>query len=352
MNRRFGRSVAVAARASLIGGLSALGLLALSATAANADDGGQQGLLGSVTSVVEEVVAPSEAPSGVVGKVSDLDGGVSAVRLVAPVAGVVDSTLSQVPVVNNVLPADAVTSVTQPLLEPADTALSPVLTPVGEVIEPVLDVVNPVIDAVDPVLEVVDPIIEVIDPVVEVVDPVVDPIAPTAPEPAPVIDIDAPAGAAPSDPGADHHNNNFTDPDGVAGSESDASSSGSANGAVSGGTREKPAVAKSPAHGPVKVAFDSRHAPIAAAGIEHHVVEAPAFTITNGQTSTVLFGSLTGDTGTGGGSSGSTMSGGSGAADALTSFFNFGLSLMAFTQYGQSSELPLNPTFDPGSTPD
>lgn len=391
MSRRIGRSVAAVARVTLISGFGALGLLALSAGAASADDRIGPGLLGSVSSVVESVpssahsvvenaVAPlktvassdSSAPPSnqvvhlpqvteIASSVPALVNEASVARTVAPVTGVVDSTLSQVPVVSEVVPADTITSVTQPVLGTVDTAIDPVLPPVAEVLEPVTDlvdpIVDPVIDVVDPVIDVVDPVIDVVDPVTDVADPVhpgIDPVDPVNPVPEPVDVVQSPAPTVPFEPGTaggiisigDGARDNVTEPatDSRASSRLDAAVSDQANGPA--GSSKAPETVLSI----VRFADDYR-APVSSTGSAHHVAEAPGLAFMDGQAKVLVFDSSAGDAGLSASSSGSAGSGGSGAAESLSSY-DLVPSLAVSSQYGSSAALPLNPTFDPGSTPD
>lgn len=175
---RVRRSIASALRVSLISACGALGWLALSATAATADDGGESNLLGTISSVVEPLTATTQSsiqnatspvaaaveavvPAAILGsevpklrELPDIVGNLDASETVATVTGLVDSTLSQVPVVNRILPSDPTTAVTQPVLETVDLAVAPILPPVQQVLTPVVDAVEPV---AKPVSGVVDP---------------------------------------------------------------------------------------------------------------------------------------------------------------------------------------------------
>ncbi|MEE2522091.1 hypothetical protein V1639_08225 [Pseudarthrobacter sp. J75] len=157
MTARSLRSAAKALRLTLLGGFGALGWLALSAGIATADDGGQQGLLGPVTSVVESVAEPVR----------------STVRdAAAPLESAV-TTAAQAPIIASTVQAVDAPAVVQPVLDAVDPLVSPVLDPV---VDPVVSqVVNPVLVAVLPPLQEVTAPAE---PIVDVVLPILDPILP------------------------------------------------------------------------------------------------------------------------------------------------------------------------------
>lgn len=412
MSRRFGRSVAAVARTTLISGFGALGWLALSAGAASADERSEQGLLGPVSSVVtsgpssaqsvvEHAVAPLttvaspgvSAPSsnqvGHLPRVTEIASSVpavvsegSVVHTAAPVSGVVGSTLSQVPVVSDVVPADSITSFTQPLLETVDTAIAPVVPPVAGVLEPVTDLVDPVLDVVDPVVEVANPIVDhILDPVTDVVDPVIDPagpitdvidpvdpitdvidpvdpvidpVDPVDPAPEPVDVIQAPAPTDPSEPGTVGGVISIGDDaqDGVTESATSGSVSSRLDAALTDDTQKSAVAPKTPKTVLTEVRFaDDYRVYVSATGNAHRVAEAPGLAFMDGKATVLVFDSSAGDAGMGASSSGFTGSGGSGAAEALSSY-DLVPSLVGSLQYGSSAVLPLNPTFDPGSTPD
>lgn len=107
--------------------------------------------------------------------------------LLQPVIGAVDSTLAHVPVVNSLLPANTVGSVTAPVTQSVDRVesalsqlpvLGPVVTVVGAPVQGLTNnVVAPVLGVVDsvttPVLGAVD---QLANPVVTILAPVLDPI--------------------------------------------------------------------------------------------------------------------------------------------------------------------------------
>lgn len=107
--------------------------------------------------------------------------------LLQPVIGAVDSTLAHVPVVNGLLPANTVGSVTAPVTQGVDRVesalsqlpvLGPVVTAVGAPVQGITNnVVAPVLGVVDsvttPVLGAVD---QLTSPVVTILAPVLDPI--------------------------------------------------------------------------------------------------------------------------------------------------------------------------------
>lgn len=225
MSGRVRRSITTTVRVSLISVGGALGLLTLSAGTATADDvvSGHT-LTGSVASVVESVAAPVESlagellPSGpeasvpgtqgavqpsvadLVGSVPEVVGNLSAVETVAPLTELVDSTVSQVPVINQVLPVDTATAITQPVLETVDSGLAPVLAPVEQSLTPVVEVLDPVAGVVDSVIVPVVTAPPVPVPV-KVPEPVMvpEPVVPvSAPEPIDTETVEVPGAGSTS----------------------------------------------------------------------------------------------------------------------------------------------------------
>lgn len=398
MIRRIRRSAAAALRISLISGCAALGWLALSAGAATADDGGERNLLGSVTSVVGsvstpvesvvqdvtaplkptvEVVAPASpkavendpAVSDPVSNVPAVVDNLSVSKTVAPVTDGVDSAVSQVPIVNDVLPSGTAT-ITEPVLETVDSAVAPVLSPVQQVVTPVVEVLDPIVEAVAPVVEVVDPIVKpVVDPVVDVVNPVVDPAPPVVELPDPVDpgDVGEPAlpdagPVAPTDPTL----------------SSDAGDLGAGITETAGGTQDE-VVAAVRAQGSEQSSADGRNqrtsgasaGPVRLAeafsattmatsslsqsahplGALYMVQEGPQLALADAQPTVDPAGSPATGSGTGSVSSGSSSSGSAGAADA-PSIFDRQSSSTISARSGYFATLPQGPTYDPGSTPD
>lgn len=145
---------------------------------------------------MDGLVAPAHSSSvlppasDVVAEVPEVVGQVSLAKTAAPATGVIDGVVTEVPVVRDLVPADTATSVTQPVLVHVDTAVAPVtstaekaIAPVAEAVVPVVEVVDPVVEAVSPVVEpVVDTVRPVTDPVIEVVPPVVKPVVQPAPD--------------------------------------------------------------------------------------------------------------------------------------------------------------------------
>lgn len=388
-------SAAAAVRISLISGGAALSWLAFSAGAATADDG-EQSLLGSVTSVVEsdttpvesvvqdvsvpvkpavEAVAPTpsepvgERPgvSDLVSSVPEFIGNLSVSETVAPITNVVDSALSQVPVVNDVLPSGTVTTITQPVLETVDSAVAPVLPPVQQVVSPVVEVLDPIVETVDPVVDVVDPVVKpIVSPVADVVEPIVDP-APPVVDRLDLVDVVEPvlpeaAPAVPTDPAASSSTGD-TEAGGTG-------TIGEARGEVAAGVTvaasepssldERSPRAQTAVAGPVRLTdgpSEQANMSSPSSQIAHHqgarynVQEAPQLVLADAQPMADSLGSPASASGTGGASSGSSSSGGMGAADT-TAFFDFELSSAVSPQSGYSAALPQGPTFDPGSTPD
>lgn len=369
MSRRTGRSFVSAVRVSLFSLGGALGLLALSANAATAEDAGsEQGLLGSAVSVVESVTAPvgnvvgavsdsSFAPavpvaeahttpaavhpsvSSLVGSVPGVVGSLNAVETVAPVTGLIDATVSQVPIVNQVLPNDTVTAVTQPVLEAVDTTLAPVLEPVGEVVTPVVEALDPVTDVVDAVIEPVAPVVAVPTPV-EVPAPV-HASQPEVPAVTPM-PVASQTDEEPSvSPGAEFPATRADD---------ERKISEEVPPAPAASERSHPGI-RGPSEGtndqtPLPQLHDV--APPSLAGAHYALPELP----------TVASGKATGDSaGSGlptsapGSSANSGAGSGAGVADAVLRV-NITLALGNSSSYDAANALLQSPTFDPGSTPD
>lgn len=336
MSGRIRRSAVAAVRISLISGGAALSWLALSAGTATADDGGERTSIGSVTSVVESVGTPMEsviqevsapldsvnavAPASPtqIGKVSnhvsaapEIVANISVIDTVAPVTDLADAGVSQVPVVNAVVPQGTTTAVTQPVLEIVDSAVAPVLPPVQEVAAPVVEVLVPVAETLDPVVEVVEPIL---DPAA-----VIDPVAPviTLPE---LADVEEPA------------------------EPQSAPAQAAAAGAAAGAAFSSVQLAED-----LPVPADAASPPSQAA--DYALQEAPQLALGSAQPTVDSPDSPAILSGAGAGSSGSLGSGSVGAADT-PSFFNFDIPSCLVSQSGYSAALPHGPSFDPGSTPD
>lgn len=376
MGRGTGRSFASAVRVSLFSLSGALGLLALSAGAATADDGGsERGLLGSVASVVESVAAPvgdvvgavsdsSSEPaasvadtrtlsaavhpsvSKLVGSIPEVIGDLSVVETVAPVTGVINATVPQMPVVNQVLPGDTATAVTQPVLEAVDTQLEPILAPVGQA-------VTPVVEALDPVTEVVDAVVEPAVPVIAVPAPVEVPGPVNVPQPeVPAIDSQPEASVVTPLPVVSQ-----TDEALAAGhgDEPPATRSGeerltagkvvpaTAVSVVSNGGIRGPFGANDPAPVP-----QPQEAAPSLADADHALPELP--TLASGGTTGSIAGGVL-PTSAPGSSANSGAGNGVGAADAVLCV-NIPLALGNSSSCDAANALLQSPTFDPGSTPD
>lgn len=371
MTGRIRKSIAAALRVSLLSGCGALGLLAFSAGAAVADDGGNQGLLGSVTSVVESVAAPVQsivnaAPGGtavpgspvpeaglpsvsnIISSVPAVVGNLSVAKTVAPVTAVADTTLSQVPVVSTIVPEGTATSLTQPLLGTVDATIAPVLPPVQQVLTPVVDAVVPAAEVLDPVVNVLKP---VVDPVLGHVPATTGPLtsSPITKSATPEIQASTPilpsqtgdAGASTAAPvvvpsEADAPTGQASTASSSADQASTASSSAAPGSHLTNMTPTRafigfsqPLMAKTFLNSNVPSSQASEHEP-----------ETPA-----------PYGLTAAGIGAGAGLSGSTAQGGPGPAD-VPSTFDFLPFLAAESLPGRSAALPLNPAFDPGSTPD
>ena len=216
------RSLATTLRLSLLTGAGALGWMAIGASGASAADlPADAGLLGSVSDVVSSATAPVSAiadpllaaavappvssappagsahgPAGPAPQVSQIASKPLGTVL-TPVAGLVDDTVGQLPVVQSIVEPAPLTRVTAPVAGTVDSITGGVTQPVLAVVD---TVVAPVLGAVDPVLA---PVVDIVPPVVDVIAPVVDPIvAPVVgavpPAVAPVVDVVGPEAAAPT----------------------------------------------------------------------------------------------------------------------------------------------------------
>lgn len=367
MNRRLWRSAAAALRVTLLSGCGALGLMALSAGSATADDGAGQGLLGSLTPVVESVPAPVEPVQGVTaplqtvtqneavpltpvqavthevavplapientfGPASEATGLASGVpqlvstldvsEAVAPITGVVDSTLAQVPIVNQVVPSGTTTAISQPLLETVDLTVTPVLRPVAQVLAPV-------VGAVDPVLA----------PVAGGIDPA------AAPTSAVVADKRYPLPTRATSPiGAGASAEVRGNPGQSAGPAKITDAAGQAE-LPPAVTRELP----SPDANSLRL-FSPGSSPDCQ-GARHLMQAAPQLVVRKPQPVADPVALPATASGTSGASAGSSAPGGAGAADTPTVFI-FTLLSAVSQQSGDSVDLPQGPAFDPGSTPD
>lgn len=136
-----------------------------------------KGLLSGILSPVVDVVDKTLLQVPVV---KDITGNNTVSKVVAPVVGVADrveSTVSSVPVVGQVLAPvrDIANSVVPPVINVVEAITTPVLGTVDQVTAPVVQVVAPVID---PVTGVLNP---VVDGVGNVVDQVLPPVKPGIP---------------------------------------------------------------------------------------------------------------------------------------------------------------------------
>ncbi len=141
-----------ALRPALLAGAAAVTWLTLSSTAASADTGpDSSSLLGGVTSSVSSLSheladAVSPAPSG-----SPATPGASPGLLqpvVTPVSGLADNLIASVPVVDQVVPAGTVSTVSAPLIEVADGVTAGVAQ---VVVDPAADAVPALEPALQPV---------------------------------------------------------------------------------------------------------------------------------------------------------------------------------------------------------
>lgn len=374
MNGRLLRSAAAALRVSLLSGCGALGLLALSAGTATADDGSVQGLLGSVAPVVESVAAPVEplvqgltapvqnltqdvaapgdpilatsspapASSGSLGGVPQLVGTLDLSDAVAPITGVVDSTLAQVPIVNQVLPSGTTTAVTQPLLESVDSAVAPVLPSVEQVLTPVVGVVAPVVGVVDPAIGVVEPVVDPVTGVVEPLTPVTGVVQPVGPDNLPPLPVSAtnPAGAG---DGGDVLGSGQPSEPGHSAAVSEQAENPLTNGEMHSPGPSTPGL---PSPGADYLSGSSDYQ-----GVRFALQAAPQLVVPVPEPQAEPVALPAAASGAGGASAGSPAPGGAGAADTPAVFI-FDLLSATMPLTGDSADLPQGPVFDPGSTPD
>lgn len=339
MSRRLLRAAAATLRVSLLGAGGALGLLALSAGTASADNG-EHGLLGSLAPALESVVAPVDplvhnltapltlasdagAPSGgsgFIGSAPLIGEDLSVAAALTPVTRTVDATLAQVPVVNSLVPSGTATSLTQPLLAGVDSAVAPL----HEALTPVVTALNPVVS-----------------PVADVLDPVVDQLAPIAPgSGAGEVDVLDPAliDGVPGSPSV---------PELLSGSGTDAAETAESllAGSLGSGSASMPPLF-GPANSPVGApAAAMRPSWLYGSGAQPLMAPVPSPLTDPGGLPAV-------SAGAGAASAGSSGSGGKGAAAVTPSSFDLDLSSLASVQSGYSASLQLGPAFDPGSTPD
>lgn len=341
MSRRLLRAAAATLRVSLLGAGGALGLLALSAGTASADNG-EHGLLGSLAPALESVVAPVDplvhnltgpltlasdagAPSGgsgLIGSAPLIGEDLSVAAALTPVTRTVDATLAQVPVVNSLVPSGTATSLTQPLLAGVDSAVAPLH-----------EALTPVVTALDPV----------VSPVADVLDPVVDQLAPVAPG----------SGAGEVD---------VLDPvliDGVPGSPSAAGlPSGPGTDAAEtaesllAGSLASESASMPPLSGPVDSPVGASAAAMRPSGVWLYGSGSQPLMAPVPSPLTDPGGLPAVSAGAGAAAAGSSGSGGKGAAAVTPSSFHLDLSSLASVQSGYSASLQLGPAFDPGSTPD
>lgn len=385
MSGRVLRSAAAALRVSLISGCGALGLLALSAGAATADDGAQS-LLGSVTPVVESVTAPVQpvvesvtapvastveavtapvqpvvqsvtvpvastveavAPlpetSNLISSVPQLVGELSVTGTVAPITTAVDAVIAQVPVVSDVLPQGTTTAITEPLLKTVDGAVSPVLAPAQQILEPVSGVLDPIVTpVVDAVVPVLTPVVEAVDPVIGVVEPVL-PVAvparsgdslPTTDEVGQVLPGDRTVVA--SVPASSREALELPEASVAVGLTDGSSVEAEALASSSFQGVQSPGVYSQSVHlQDLRYGAQAQAAP--QPGLSDPQPWAGSFALPAASAGALL--------------TGSSSSGGFGVAD-VPSFFTFNLSSAIVLTSGDSADLPQGPAFDPGSTPD
>jgi hypothetical protein len=171
-----------ALRPLLLAGAAATAWLALSAPAASADSADSGSLLGGISSSVSSIAgtAAADAPAvaalpaqPVTPEPEDL-----LQPLTGPVTGTVDYLIETVPVVNQIVPAGNIGTVTAPVVTAADTI-------VAEAADTVLPTANDALPVLDPILEPVEELLSGIDSL-----PLAESEA-VAPDPAVVLDISA-----------------------------------------------------------------------------------------------------------------------------------------------------------------
>lgn len=313
-----------ALRPALLAGAAAVTWLALSSTSASADAGPDSpSLLGSVTGSASSLayeLADTVSPAPAASPAGPAAGPGLVQPVVAQVAGVADNLITSVPVLDQVIPAGTLSTVSAPVGEIADTVTAGV----------VQVVVAPAAEAV-PVLE-------------PALQPVADLLTGTAPLPLPAPAVDAvpadlPSGVVPGPAAAQPVALEIL-PDGAGtglepGQESDASPTAPvAGGSAALATVRSAALANtfSPWAG-MSVPADpasGQSLPVESAPLPAQVPAAP--------------GSGTGSVGSSGGSSG---------AAAWLSPAYFGFERPGAVPAGEASEhAPAPVSFDPGSSPD
>lgn len=372
MNGRLLRSAAAALRVSLLSGCGALGLLALSAGTATADDGSVQGLLGSVAPVVESVAAPVEplvqgltapvqnltqdvapepilntsspapASSGLLSGVPQLVGTLDLSNAVAPITGAVDSTLAQVPIVNHVVPSGTTTAVTQPLLQSVDSAVAPVLPSVEQVLTPVVGVVAPVVGVVDPAIGVVEPVVDPITGVGEPLAPITGVLQPVGPDNLAPLPVSATNPAGAGDAGDVLGSGQPSEP-GHSAAVSEQAENPLTNGELHSPGPSTPGL---PSPGADYLSGFSDYQ-----GVRFALQAAPQLVVPVPEPQAEPVALPAAASGAGGASAGSPAPGGAGAADT-PAVFVFDLLSTTMPLTGDSADLPQGPVFDPGSTPD
>ncbi|WP_307429367.1 hypothetical protein [Pseudarthrobacter defluvii] len=145
-----------ALRPALIAGAAAVTWLSLSSTAASADTGPDaSSLLGGVTSSVSSLTheladavspAPAGSPSGPAVQSGLLQ------PVVSPVSGPADNLIASVPLVDQVVPAGTVSSVSTPLTEVADGVAAGVVQVVVDPAAEAVPVLEPVLQPVSDLL--------------------------------------------------------------------------------------------------------------------------------------------------------------------------------------------------------
>jgi hypothetical protein len=136
-----------ALRPVLLAGAATLTWLTFSSSAASADTlPDASSLLGGVTSSVSSLTDKVLSPASAVPSPAQSPGVLQPV--VGSVSHLADDVLASVPVINRVVPADTVSTVTAPIARLADDATSVVVETVGPPITGMLPVLEPVLDPV------------------------------------------------------------------------------------------------------------------------------------------------------------------------------------------------------------
>ncbi|TKV28428.1 hypothetical protein FDK12_07110 [Arthrobacter sp. NamB2] len=363
-------------RLSLFAGLGAVGWITLGAAGASAaEEPSALGLAGSVSGVVDSVSTPAASAvsaltsplqavtvevlpePGTAGPLLDAEPSLSEVvahvpqlvtqpagTVLPPVTSRVDGVVSQVPIVQTLVPAGTVTDVTSPVVGAVDGAAGVITAPVLDVVAPVTEVIEPVLEIVTPVAEVLDPVVGLVPPVSGVLDPVVGLVPPVSDAgPSGAVADPASAGANGSVPSApaspvDPAETKDSDP---------AAARGSAGAEAVVGVKRSRAAEGLESLGVLREAFEPAvslggvlPALAGAVSIAHGEPDLPGAPFT---ASVTFGGALSSMTGAGTGAPLAALGG-----LALLMF----MMLSGKARRSASADLPAGPSYDPGSSPD